>query len=167
MLELDSHRWTQPEMMTQDLSNKHRLKTRNNRDVNYSTKSQKHTPVRKCLCSQVCDSCRAREALLRWWSPAKPNRSEPSLSYSSRSGHTDNEHWERKAEQCQQMNCILNCVSAVCSHFSPQFLLLSLEAPSLARQAVWQWMQEPPAAMNTHSLNTFKQPQILLGLPST
>lgn len=117
--------------------------------------------MRKCLCSQVCESCRAREALLRWWWPAKPNWSEPSLSYSSRSGHTDNEHWERKTEQCQQMNCILNCASAVCSYFSPQFLLLSLEAPSSARQAVWLWTQEPPAAIITHSLNTFKHTQFL------
>lgn len=75
-------------------------------------------------------------------------------------------HWQRtlrekNREQCQQINYILNCVSAVCSYFSPQFLLLSLEAPSSARQAVWLWMQEPLAAINTHSLNTFKHTQFL------
>lgn len=109
--------------------------------------------MRKCLCSQVCESCRAREALLRWWWPAKPNLSEPSLWYSSRSGHTDNEHWERNREQCEQINCILNCVLSACLHFSPQFLLLSLEAPSSAHQAVWLWMQELLAAINTFTEN--------------
>ncbi len=109
--------------------------------------------MRKCLCSQVCESCRAREALLRWWWPAKPNLSEPELWYSSRSGHADNEHWEKYTEQCEHINCILKCVFEECVYSSPQFLLLSPEAPSSAHWAVWLWMQELLAAINTVTEN--------------
>lgn len=60
---------------------------------------------------------------------------------------------ERNTEQCEQINCILKCIWSACLYFSPQFLPLSLEAPSLAHRAVWLWMQELLAAINTFTEN--------------
>lgn len=104
------------------------------------TDCSNHTPVRNRLCNQACESCKAREALQRWWCPAKPNVSEPSLVYSSRSGQTDSEHWwdkQRARKHCEYwVNCCrciwidLLCVSVILTPISSALSWSTFIGPS-------------------------------------